>query len=177
MARRFLVDESKFVIRYHASRKVWRMKRQRVKPNNTVKTLKHDKKVMVWGCFSYGVGRLYRIHGIMNAGCYHDILQHQMFPSADALFPRLPWIFQQDNNPKHTAGINKRYLQNRNVNVMELPAQSPDLNPIENLWNEFDRRLKNRVCNTENELFEKLQEGWDDLPQDYLEKLVNSIPN
>jgi hypothetical protein len=171
-------DESKFVIRYHASRKVWRLKGQRFNPKNTVKTVKHDKKVMVWGCFSYGgVGRLYRIHGIMDAMGYHSILQRQMIPSAEALFPHIPWTFQQDNDPKHTAGVNKRYLQNKNVNVLDWPAQSPDLNPIENLWNELDRRLKRRACNTENELFEVLKEGWDALPQDYLQKLVDSMPN
>jgi transposase len=103
-------DESKFEIRYHASRKVWRKDGQRYNPKNTIKTVKHDKSVMVWGCFSYwGVGRLYRINGIMKKEHYHSILQRQMIPSAAGLFLGRPWIFQQDNDPKHMALINKRY--------------------------------------------------------------------
>ena len=171
-------DESKFVIRYHASRKVWRLKGQRFNPKNTLKTVKHDKKVMVWGCFAYGgVGNLYRIQGIMMKEDYHHILSRHMVPSARALFPRNNFLFQQDNDPKHTAMLNKAYLVNKGIQVLPWPAQSPDLNPIENLWNELDRRLKNRVCNSEDELFEVLKEGWEALPQEYLEKLVDSMQN
>jgi transposase len=84
-------DESKFEIRYHAARKVWRKDGQRYNPRNTIKTVKHEKSVMVWGCFSYwGVGRLYRIQGIMDQFKYHSILQHQMFPSAACLFLGTP---------------------------------------------------------------------------------------
>jgi transposase len=171
-------DESKFLIRYHAARRVWRLPGQRYLPKNTNKTVKHDKKVMVWGCFCYGgVGKLFRINGIMRKEDYHSILMRQMIPSADTLFPGIPFIFQQDNDPKHTANICKAYLVNKAINTLDWPAQSPDLNPIENLWNQLDRNLKDRVCNTEDQLFDILKAGWEALPQDYLQKLVDSMPS
>lgn len=171
-------DESKFVIRYGGARRVWRRQGERYKPRNTMKTVKHDKKVMVWGCFNAnGVGHLHRINGIMNAPKYHTILVQHMIPSARGLnLNGDPWIFQQDNDPKHNAKINKAYLRRKGITVMDWPAQSPDLNPIENLWSELDRRLRKRVCHTENDLFDILKQGWESLDQDYLEKLVDSMP-
>jgi transposase len=170
-------DESKFEIRNHAMKRVWRKKGKRYDPKNTQGTVKHDKSVMVWGCFSYGgVGRLHRIDGIMKKEQYHAILQRQMLPSARELFGQNPWIFQQDNDPKHTALINRAYLMNQQVNVLDWPAQSPDLNPIEHLWSELDRQLQDRNCNTPDQLFDILKGGWEELEQKYLENLIDSMP-
>ena len=73
--------------------------------------------------------------------------------SAQMLFPDGNYLFQQDNDPKHTAGVVQNYIRQSGIR----PAQSPDLNPIENLWAILDLKLQSRKPNTEAELFEQLQ--------------------
>ena len=170
-------DESPFVLRAQFRRKVWRMRSERYSPQCIQATMKHDKKIMVWGCFAaHGVGDLHRINGIMDQQIYRQILIHHLVPSAVRLFPDGNYIFQQDNDPKHTARSVKAYIANKPIPTMWWPAQSPDLNPIENLWSILDRRLKNRKCNSEAELFQVLQDGWKDLPVSLLDNLATSMP-
>ena len=102
-------DESPFELRNECVRRVWRLRSQRNHVVNFTPTKKYQPKIMVWGAFSYGgVGRLHWIQDIMTKEIYHDILHEQMLPSKDMLFGDRPYIFQQDNDPKHTAKINKQ---------------------------------------------------------------------
>jgi transposase len=170
-------DESPFVLRYAAKRRVWRQHNERYNPMCIVSTVKHDVKIMVWGCFAaHGVGNLHLIRGIMTKEMYHDIIENELMPSRDFLFGGVNCIVQQDNDPKHTAKINKAYWVDNEIDIMDWPAQSPDLNPIENLWSILDKSVSNRKPNTAEELFNVIQNAWNALPVDLLAQLVNSMP-
>lgn len=170
-------DESPFVLSFNGRVRVWRLANERYSPRCCRGTLKHDKKINVWGCFSAGgVGDIMRVEGILVKEKYMDILDDHMIPSADLLFGRTNWHFQQDNDPKHTANVVKDWMIDNQVPLMSWPAQSPDLNPIENLWSILDKRAQHRRCSNEEELFQELKREWQMLPIDLLERLVESMP-
>jgi hypothetical protein len=171
-------DESPYVLRFNGKVRVWRSFNQRYDPRCCRGIVKHDAKIMVWGAFAaHGVGMLHRIYGIMDRFIYLDLLENVMLPSADMLFGRENYLFQQDNDPKHTAIIVKDFIREEAIPTFIWPAQSPDLNPIENLWSILDSRLKRRQVTTCEALFDVLQTEWRALPVDLLERLVDSMPS
>ncbi len=85
-------------------------------------------------CFSAkGTGRLHRIEGRMDGAMYRKILANNLLPSVRVLKMGRGWVFQHDNDPKHTARATKEWLRKKHFKVLEWPSQSPELNPIENL--------------------------------------------
>jgi transposase len=144
---------------------VWKVNSENFHPSLLKGTVKYEKKVNAWGCYTYhGVGYLHRIEGIMDKKIYQNILKDQMLPSAKVLFPDGNYIFQQDNDPKHTSELCKDHLARKRVVQMTWRAQSPDLNPIENLWSILDCKTRDRKKQSEDELFELLQTAWHRIP-------------
>ena len=105
------------------------------------------------------------------------ILEHEMPPSAQNLFGDRYWALQQDNDPKYTARRVQQFIRQRGIHLLpHRPSQSPDFNPIENLWSILDSNLKDRRSQSKVELFQVLQEGWNRLDVDLLRRLVESMP-
>ncbi len=93
---------------------------------------------MVWGCRSaYGMGSLHVLEGTMNAERYIKVLEQHMLPSRRR-------VFQQDNAKPHTSAITTAWLRSRRVRVLDWPACSPYLSPIENIWRIIKLKIRQR---------------------------------
>lgn len=173
-------DESKFNL-FGSDGKimVWRTPKEEWDPECMVPTVKHGGgSVMVWGCFSsLGVGNLVFINGNMTGLMYRGILENNLFASVNKMKIDKNWLFQQDNDPKHRSAIVTSWLNGNQVGRLQWPSSSPDMNPIEHLWDEVERRLKKQQPKTITELKEALIRVWNNIEQPVLKKLVDSVPN
>jgi transposase len=175
-------DESKFELTRNRRRKwVWRRAEQRMDVKCLAPTIKGgDKSVMVWGCFTrFSVGPLVRLEGRLSAKDYIQVLEKNLIPYLAGLEDKGAFIFQDDNAPIHSAEKTKRWLAKKRIPCLPWPAQSPDLNPMEHLWDELDRRIRKqrKQPKTPDVLFNFLQVEWKRIPDGVLDRLVDSMPD
>ncbi|KAK6298275.1 hypothetical protein J4Q44_G00313300 [Coregonus suidteri] len=84
------------------------------------------------------------------------------------------WVFQHDNDPKHTASATKEWLRKKHLKVLEWPSQSPDLNPIENLWREQKVCIAQRQPRNLKDLEKVCMEEWAKIPAAVCANLVKT---
>uniref|UniRef100_A0A8C5MA01 Reverse transcriptase domain-containing protein n=1 Tax=Leptobrachium leishanense TaxID=445787 RepID=A0A8C5MA01_9ANUR len=143
-------------------------------PKGLISTL-YYKSIMLWGCFaSAGTGELQRVQGTMNSLQYQEILDDNVMQSVTNLRLGRRWTFQQDNDPKHTSKSTRAWLQIKGWNILEWPSQSPDLNPIENLWWDLKKAVAVRKPKNVTELEAFAHDEWAKIPVDRCKTLVTS---
>ncbi len=133
--------------------------------------MKFPQSVMIWAAMSSaGVGPLCFLKSTVNAAIYQETLEHfHAYEDAD-------FIFQQDLAPAHTAKGTKSWFNDHGVTVLDWPANSPDLNPIENLWGIVKRKMRDTRPNNADELKASVKETWASIPPQQCHKLISRRP-
>jgi len=146
--------------------------------------VKHPHKVHAWGAFTaQGPVALFLFTGNLNAQRYCEILESCLFPNIPQVGRR--WRFQQDNSPVHTSQVTRRLLEAHHIRMIDWPSNSPDLNPIENLWAILKKKVEKRVGVwliekkklTIDEFQAIIRQEWESLDRDLYLRLSRSMKN
>ena len=133
---------------------------------------------MVWRAFGYnGVTPICFVTHKMNAVNYIDLLDNVLIDFSER-FCEGPWTFQQYNAAIHNAAVTKRFFSDRNIPLMDWPAISPDLNPMENLWGILSQQVyfSGRQFDSSRELRKCIEAELKKIPLPTLRSLVESMP-
>lgn len=172
-------DESRFSLQFNdGRRRVWRRQGERFIDGAVREVDRYGGgSVMVWAGFHlHGRTQLHVVEGTLTGQRYvNDIVRPLIQPVLQAIGPRA--ILQEDNAPAHRAHVVRNFMQAQGINRMDFPARSPDLAPIEHLWDAVGRRVADNhppPVNV-NELVRFLTQEWAAIPQDIHRVLVRSM--
>ncbi|GFX66115.1 transposable element Tcb2 transposase [Trichonephila clavipes] len=178
--RVLFADESRFSLSSDSHRiLIWRERGSRNHPSNIIERDRYGGRgVLVWGGIMLGTRT--DLH-IFNAGsvngtryCNEILLPYvRLFRGAMGL----QFLFMDDNAPCHRTVAGEELLESEDIERMDWKARSPDLNPIEHVWDFLGRRLSARTLPpvTIRELRLALQDEWAAMPQQLIDTLILSI--
>ena len=177
-------DESRFCLHKSDSRtRIWRRPGEKFHKECVNTTVKFNGgSVMFWGCFSWqGVGPLVLVEGNMDSDGYVRVLAKDFIPWANELataYPEEPQlIFQQDLASVHTSAYTKWWMETHGFNILDWAPHSPDLNPIENLWEHLDTEVRKRemMFKKKSDMIEVIRDEWGKIPLEFIRTLISSM--
>lgn len=145
-----------------------------------VRTVKHPTKVNVWGCFSStGFGRVVCFKQNLDAKFMCTIYKHGLLPTAYKQFGphSTSWKLQEDNDPKHMSKLSTKLRETKRIQRIDWPSMSPDLAPIENVWQILKMKLRKKKFESYRSLVSGIKREWNALPQELATRLVDSMKN
>ena len=113
----------------------------------------------------------------MNGMLYCDVPEKELKQSIARLPDKSSSMFQLDFAPWHTSELVSKKIGKMKLNMFELVAKSPDINPVEMLWLIIDQRLAAKPIDTQKQLKERLKEEWNGIDQQLCVSLIDSMPN
>ena len=137
---------------------------------------KHPAKIHIWGGISMREAtRLIMFKGNMNAIKYGKIVEAGLVPFIRTVYPDGHRL-QQDNDPRHRSNYIKRLFKFHDIYWWKTPAESPDLNPVENCWGSLKQYLRTtyKPTNTE-ELMNGIEEFWNSLTPEVCIKYIRHL--
>ncbi len=166
-------DESKCCISF-GKQAVWRKSGEAQNPCCLRSSVNFPQSVMIWGAMSSaGFGPLCFLKSTVNADIYQEMFEHFMLSSAYKLYEDADFIFRQDLAPAHTAKGTKSWFNDHGVTLVDWPANSPDLYPIENL---VKRKMRDTRPNNADDLKAAIKATWASITPEQCHRLIASMP-
>ncbi len=175
-------DESQFLLQHSDGRvRIWCKEHESMDPSCLISTVQAGGGVMVWGIFSWHtLGPLVLIAHCLNATAYLSIVADHVHPFMTTVYSSSDGYFQQDNAPCHKAQIiSDWFLEHDNeFTLLIWPPHSPDLNPIEHLWDVVEREIRIMDVQPTNlqQLHDAIMSIWTKISEDCFQHLVESMP-
>lgn len=144
------------------------------------RNVKHPPAIMIWSCITAeGTGPLYFVDGTMNQTQYKHVLETVLFPFHRSLGSEdKPYTYMQDGASCHRAKSIRTLFEEQGVPLLSWPGNSPDLNPIENVWSALKHSVYTLPNPTKDILKENIRKIWenDEQLKNMVKACIDSMP-
>ena len=143
--------------------------------NVYIRRYKHYQKIHIWGSFSkFGFGKIYLFKENLTGNKLIEIYEKALLPSS-RMIKAVHWILVEDNDPKHTSKVAETWREKHNIDRISWPSNSPDINPIENIWSLLKDKIAELKPSNLDQLEKNIKTIWSNLPRNLAETLVLSM--